>query len=116
MDVIQFGKWISERRRKCGWSSQRALSETLRNDPFLQEWRISEDFIARLEAGRLAHPFRGQVRQQILVLAQVLCKTPREVQSYLHAASLKELSPEETVLVQRIHDYLALEQMTTVEL
>jgi hypothetical protein len=116
MDVIQFGKWFSERRRKCGWSSQRALAETLRNDPFLQTWRVSEDFIARLEAGRLAYPFRGQVRQQILVLAQVLCKTSRDVQSYLRAASLKELSPEETLLVQRIHNYLALERVATVEL
>ena len=65
MDALQFGRWFSERRRRCGWGSQRALVETLHQHPLLCECGISEDFLARLEAGQLAHPFRGNVRWRV---------------------------------------------------
>ncbi|GCE23715.1 ATP-binding protein [Dictyobacter kobayashii] len=116
MDAIQFGKWMSERRRKRGWSSQRALVEMVRQDPSLKEARISEDFVARLEAGRLAYPFRGRVRQQLFALAWLLCTTPREVQAYLQAASLRELSTEETELVQRLYDHVSVQSTNSIEL
>lgn len=116
MDAIQFGKWISERRRKYGWSSQRALVETIRQDPMLQEWRISEDFLARLEAGRLVYPFRGYVRLQILALAWLLCKTVRELHTYLQAASLKDLSSDEAEMVQRLQKQLSIHHSVSIEL
>lgn len=103
MDAIQFGRWIGERRRKHGWSSQRAFVESLHSDPFLKDARISEDFVARLEAGRLTYPFRGSVRWHVFELAWMLCKTNREVQSYLLAASLRDLSPVENEHIQRLY-------------
>ncbi|GER90214.1 hypothetical protein KDW_43760 [Dictyobacter vulcani] len=116
MDAIQFGKWMSERRRKRGWSSQRALVEVVQQDPLFKDTHISEDFLARLEAGRLAYPFRRNVRQQLFVLAWFLCTTPREVQTYLHTASLRELSPEENVLVQRLYAHVSGAAAPKIEL
>ncbi|WP_201362833.1 ATP-binding protein [Dictyobacter formicarum] len=116
MDAIQFGKWMSERRRKRGWSSQRALVETIRQDHFLKDVRISEDFLARLEAGRLAYPFRGYVRWQVLALAWLLCSTPREVQAYLQAASLKDLSAEEHEWVQQLYAHVSRQAVAAIEL
>src|SRR5262252_7891224 len=95
MDAVRFGRWISERRLKCGWRSQRALVEAMRQHPLLSEYSISEDFLARLEAGQLAHPFRGSVRRRVLAMAWLLCKTPRDVRTYLQAAELSELKADE---------------------
>src|SRR5690242_19720265 len=108
MDGVQFGRWISERRRKYGWSSQRALADTARHDPMLADYKISEDFLARLEAGRLSHPFRGNVRRQVLALAWMLCKTPRDVKLYLNAAELTELSADEAWQLGHLRQYLAM--------
>ena len=116
MDAVYFGRWISERRRKYGWSSQRALAETARHNPLLAEWKISEDFLARLEAGRLSHPFRGNVRKQVLALAWLLCKTSRDVQTYLNAAELTELSAEESELLGRLRDSLTIRRTPAVSL
>ncbi len=96
MDGLQFGRWLHERRRKCGFSSQRTLVEYANRDPALRPLAISEAFLARLEAGLLAHPFRGKVRQRVLALAEPLCKTARDVNAYLRAAELSELDVSET--------------------
>ncbi|MBX5456266.1 MAG: AAA family ATPase [Thermogemmatispora sp.] len=96
MDAFQFGQWFSKRRRLYGWHSQRALIETIRKDPALRAFGISEDFLARLEAGHLHYPFRGKTRQRVLALAALLCRTPRDVQLYQRAAGLHDLSPQET--------------------
>ncbi|MDQ2906149.1 MAG: hypothetical protein M3Y81_21730 [Chloroflexota bacterium] len=96
MDAIQFGQWISKHRRMCGWNSQRALIATVRRDPKISKMGISEDFLARLEAGHLQHPFRGTTRQRVIALAYLLCKTPRDVQAYQRAAELNDLNAEET--------------------
>ncbi|HLG63799.1 MAG TPA: AAA family ATPase [Ktedonosporobacter sp.] len=114
MDVVQFGRWISERRRKYGWSSQRALADTARHDPILADCKISEDFLARLEAGRLAHPFRGNARKQVLALAWLLCKTPRDVKIYLNVAELAELSADEAEQVERLREYLMIRHTPAV--
>lgn len=106
MDAIQFGRWISTRRRMNGWSSQRALVESARQHPLLRGLGISEDFLARLEAGQLAHPFRGKVRQRVLMLAWVLCKTPRDVQIYLRAAELSGLSADEATQLNGLQGLL----------
>ncbi len=119
MDAVQFGRWISERRRALGWNSQRALVEavyaahaanTLHNEVNLSGNTISEDFLARLEAGHLAHPFRGTVRQRVLALAELLCKNPQDVRSYLRAAEISELSAEESEQVQYVKDVLTPSQ------
>jgi hypothetical protein len=102
MDAIQFGRWLSNRRRRCGWSSQRALAEATQYEPFFSEYNISEKFLARLEAGHLVHPFRGAVRQRVLALAALFCKTPREVQTYLRVAELTALGAEEAEYVHRL--------------
>lgn len=114
MDVVQFGRWVSERRRKHGWSSQRALADTARHEPNLADCKISEDFIARLEAGRLSHPFRGNARKQVLGLAWLLCKTPRDVKLYLNVAELAELSTDEAELVERLCAYLMMRHTPAV--
>ena len=116
MDAIQFGRWLSNRRRRCGWSSQRALAEATQHEPFLRECDISEKFLARLEAGHLVHPFRGAVRQRVLALAALVCKTPREVQTYLRAAELTALSGEEAEYVHRLNAYLQAQQADPVML
>jgi tetratricopeptide (TPR) repeat protein len=107
MDVVQFGRWLSKRRRAYGWQSQRALVEAAREHPLLSESGISEDFLARLEAGHLVHPFRGSVRRRVLALTWLLCKTPRDVRSYLRAAELTELSTEEAQQQDRLNEHLA---------
>lgn len=115
MDAVQFGRWVSERRRALGWSSQRALVEAIRvlqsvqtvqNESSKSNSTISEDFLARLEAGHLAHPFRGTVRQRVLDLAGILCKTPQDVRAFLRAAEIAELSTEESEQIQRLKDDL----------
>ncbi|HET9922333.1 MAG TPA: tetratricopeptide repeat protein [Ktedonobacteraceae bacterium] len=107
MDALQFGRWLSERRRSVGLPSQRSLVEASRQNPMLHGYEISEDFLARLEAGHFAYPFRKTVRQRVLALAWLLCKTPRDVQAYLRAARLSELSGEETEQIHRLNGYLA---------
>ncbi|WP_052889730.1 ATP-binding protein [Thermogemmatispora carboxidivorans] len=106
MDAFQFGQWFSKRRRLCGWHSQRALIETIRQDPALRALGISEDFLARLEAGHLHYPFRGKTRQRVLALAALLCRTPRDVQLYQRAAGLHDLSPQETELLATLTEQL----------
>lgn len=112
MDAVQFGRWVSERRRALGWNSQRALVDAVRAANTTNDTRntaiISEDFLARLEAGHLAHPFRGTVRQRVLTLAELLCKNPQDVRSYLRAAEISELSAEETGQIQHLKDALTL--------
>src|SRR6266699_1326860 len=73
MDAVQFGRWISERRRAGGWGSQRALAESVRRHPLISKYRITEDFLARLEAGHFVHPFRGSVRRRVLALTCLIC-------------------------------------------
>jgi tetratricopeptide (TPR) repeat protein len=114
MDAIQFGRWLSSRRRRYGWSSQRSLAEATQQEPFLSEYDISEKFLARLEAGHLVHPFRGAVRQRVLALATLLCSTPREVQTYLRVAELMPLSTEEAECVQRLSAYLQAQHSNPV--
>src|SRR5579872_110001 len=118
MDAVQFGRWISERRRVLGWNSQRALVEavhaahtahtleTVQNGAYAGNNNISEDFLARLEAGHLAHPFRGTVRKRVLALAELLCKNPQDVRAYLRAAEISELSAEESEQIQHLKDEL----------
>ena len=110
MDAVQFGRWFSKRRQACGWQSQRALVDAVRRDPFLKASGISEDFLARLEAGHLAHPFRSSVRRRVLALAWLLCKTPRDLQTYLRAAELSDLCSEEADQVQRLSEHLVVQQ------
>ncbi len=112
MDALQFGRWFSERRRRYGWGSQRALVETLHQHPLLREYGISEDFLARLEAGHLAHPFRGSVRWHVLVLSWLLCKTRRDVRTYLRAAELTELSGDETAYLRHLNENLAAKSVS----
>ncbi len=116
MDAVQFGRWVSERRRALGWNSQRALVDAVHaanttNDthdaPDTRNTAIiSEDFLARLEAGHLAHPFRGTVRQRVLNLAGLLCKNPQDVRTYLRAAEISELSADEASQIQHLKDVL----------
>lgn len=119
MDAVQFGRWVSERRRALGWNSQRALVEAVyaihaanntHNEAYVSSSNISEDFLARLEAGHLAHPFRGTVRQRVLALAELLCKNPQDVRAYLRAAEISELSAEESEQVQHVKDALTPSQ------
>ncbi len=116
MDAVQFGRWLSDRRRKYGWRSQRVLVETINQDVLLKECGISEDFLARLEAGQLAHPFRGSVRKRVFSLARLLCKTPRDLQAYLQAAELTDLSAEEADEVKHLRERLAAKHPSTVSL
>lgn len=102
MDALHFGSWIQERRRACGWRSQGALVEAARAHPYVGDKQISEDFLARLEAGRLASPFRGRTRERVLALAWLLCRTPREVTSYVRRAELGALSQEEEQELARL--------------
>jgi hypothetical protein len=106
MDALQFGRWFSEHRRSLGLLSQRSLVEASHHNPLLNGYEISEDFLARLEAGHFAFPFRNTVRQRVLALAWMLCNTSRDVQTYLRAAQLTDLSKEETGQVDRLNDYM----------
>jgi hypothetical protein len=114
MDAVRFGRWISERRRAGGWRSQKAFVEMAQQDAFLRTYSISEDFLARLEAGRLVHPFRKGIRRRVLVLAGQLCKTPRELRSYLQAAELTDLSDEETDYVNQLSEQLTSRRASTI--
>src|SRR5215471_5926684 len=114
MDAVRFGRWISERRRAGGWRSQRAFVEMAHQDVFLRRYSISEDFLARLEAGRLVHPFRKGIRRRVLALAGQLCKTPRELRAYLQAAELTDLSADETAYVNRLNEQLAARRTSTI--
>src|SRR5579863_10363343 len=109
MDAVQFGRWLSTRRRKCGYRSQRVLVEKAHTHPLLCDMAISEDFLARLEAGQLAHPFRGRVRERVLGLAWLLCKTPRDAKNYLRAAELTELTSDESAIIQLLTEELAIQ-------
>jgi hypothetical protein len=104
MDAVQFGRWLSSRRH--GWSSQRALAAAVSEEPWMDGCDISEEFLARLKAGHLVHPFRGAVRQRVLALAALVCTTPRDVRTYLRAAELTALSGEEAEYLQRLHAHL----------
>ncbi|MFL5690690.1 MAG: hypothetical protein ACJ795_02690 [Ktedonobacteraceae bacterium] len=107
MDAVQFGRWISERRRACGWQSQRTFIEAIRQDALLRGAGISEDFLSRLEAGHLSHPFKGTVRRRVLALAWLLCQAPRDIKAYLRAAELTNLNTEETEQIEQLKTYLA---------
>ena len=106
MDTVQFGRWMSERRRKCGWRSQRSLADAASADATLSAYSITEDFLARLEAGRYAFPFQGSVRGRVLALAWLLCKTPRDVQAYLRASELTDLSIDESQQMNFLREHL----------
>ncbi len=106
MDAVQFGRWISERRRAGGWGSQRALAESVLHHPLISKYRITEDFLARLEAGHFVHPFRGSVRRRVLALTCLICKTPRDVRAYLQGAELAELNDEETRQMHWLNKHL----------
>lgn len=112
MDAIQFGRWVGNQRRKCGWPSQRRLVEEVRQNPFLSETGISEDFLARLEAGQLAHPFRNSVRQRVLGLAWFLCKSQTDLRTYLRAAEISKLSPDERELLHQLSEQLKQSLLT----
>ncbi|MBA2681610.1 MAG: hypothetical protein H0U76_24845 [Ktedonobacteraceae bacterium] len=107
MDAIQFGRWMANRRRQCGFRSQRALVEGATRYSMLSEITLSEDFLARLEAGTLAHPFRGHVRERVLALAWLLCQTPQDVKAYLRAAELSKLTMHENEQVRLLQEHLA---------
>ncbi|HEY7974567.1 MAG TPA: AAA family ATPase [Ktedonobacterales bacterium] len=100
MDVVQFGRWLGERRRACGWTSQRALMDSALEHPHTRDLGISEAFLARLEAGLLAYPFRGAVRRRVLALIWLLCKSQRQMRDYLRLAGLVDLSVEEQEMVR----------------
>jgi tetratricopeptide (TPR) repeat protein len=100
MDVVQFGRWLGERRRACGWTSQRALMDSALEHPHTRDLGISEAFLARLEAGLLAYPFRGAVRRRVLALIWLLCKSPRQTREYLRLAGLADLNSDEQELVR----------------
>ncbi len=102
MDVVQFGRWLGERRRACGWTSQRALMDSALEHPHTRDLGISEAFLARLEAGLLAYPFRGAVRKRVLALTWLLCKSSRQTREYLRLAGLADLSVEEQEMVRTV--------------
>lgn len=108
MDALQFGRWVHERRRACGFSSQRALLERIQQDHALAVQGFSEAFLARLEAGLLAHPFRGAVRQRVLGLAELFCRSTRDVSTYLRNAGLSELDAREAEQVQHLRARLSI--------
>jgi AAA ATPase domain len=112
MDAMQFGRWISERRRARGWTSQRTLLGAVEQDAVLSEAGISEDFIARLEAGQLAYPFRGRVRRRVLLLARLLCASPTDLRGYLRAAGMQYLSPTEDEEIASVRATLAARSAT----
>ncbi|HEV7128936.1 MAG TPA: ATP-binding protein [Ktedonobacterales bacterium] len=102
LDAVQFGRWLGERRHAGGWPSQRAFVEAARAHPMVSGSDLSEAFLARLEAGHLAHPFRGAVRQRVLALAWLLCKVPRDVRIYLRVAGLVDLGVDEAARIERL--------------
>ncbi|HEY6541769.1 MAG TPA: hypothetical protein VIZ18_12560 [Ktedonobacteraceae bacterium] len=110
MDAVQFGHWISGRRLKYGFRSQRSLAERVSGDPTLGKLGITENFLARLEAGSFAYPFRGHVRARVAALAWLLCATPRDVNAYYQAAGLTELDDHEAEHLRALHKYLSRQQ------
>ncbi len=110
MDAVQFGHWLHKRRRSCGFASQHALVERIQQEPKLAQEGISEAFLARLETGQLVHPFRGGVRRRVLVLAELLCHTQRDVSSYIHAAELTELDSKESEQIAQLRKRLSPSQ------
>lgn len=108
MNAVQFGRWLADRRRAYGYRSQRVLVAKIQAQPLPWELSagISEDFLARLEAGQLAHPFRGSVRQRVLALAWQLCKTPRDIKAYLNVAELTQLDAQELEYIQLLQERL----------
>ena len=110
MDAVQFGRWLHTRRRRCGFSSQRALAEHILQDLNLADAGISEAFLARLEAGQLVHPFRGDVRRRVLALAQLLCHTTRDVLTYLQVAELTDLDAREAEDIVHLRKRLSSSQ------
>lgn len=66
--------------------------------------------MSRLEAGHLAHPFRGSVRRRILLLAWLICRTPRDLKSYLKAAGLNDSGEEENALLHLLNEHLTAQQ------
>ena len=107
MDVVQFGRWLAERRRACGWRSQRALVGAALEDAHTREAEITAAFLARLEAGLLAHPFRGSVRRRVLALTWLLCKSPRQVRTFVQHAEITDLSRAESVQLDDVCRWLA---------
>ena len=110
MDSVQFGHWISERRLKYGFRSQRALAERVSGDPMLGTLGITENFLARLEAGSFAYPFRGHVRARVEALAWLLCATPRDVNIYYQAAGLTQLDDHEAERLRALQKHLSRQQ------
>ena len=74
--------------------------ESALEHPHTRDLGISEAFLARLEAGLLAYPFRGAVRRRVLALIWLLCKSPRQTRDYLRLAGLTDLSAEEQEMVR----------------
>lgn len=74
--------------------------ESALEHPHTRDLGISEAFLARLEAGLLAYPFRGAVRRRVLALIWLLCKSSRQTREYLRLAGLADLSLEEQELVR----------------
>lgn len=107
MDGVRFGRWFAAQRRARGWPSQRTLWEAVERDPLLRAAGISPDFLARLEAGDLTHPFHGRVRRRVLLLAWLLCATLRDLRTYLQAAELAPLDGEDLDHVTRLRAYLS---------
>lgn len=110
MNAIQFGRWLGERRHACGWASQRALADAAQHHPYTAGLHVSEAFLARLEAGLLAHPFRGAVRERVLALGWLVCKTPRQVRAYVAAAGLTDLTSDEQQRVMALRRALGAPQ------
>lgn len=108
MNSVQFGRWFSERRRACGWPSQRLLAEAAQQHNVLSQSGVSEDFLSRLEAGNLAYPFRGTVRRRVLRLAWLVCKTPRDLKAYLKAARLGDFSDDESMQLHLLNEHLGV--------
>ena len=114
MDAVQFGQWIGERRSKYGFRSQRALAERVSNDPTLGKSGITENFLARLEAGSFAYPFRGNVRSRVMSLAWLLCTANRDVNAYYQAAGFSELDDSEAEQLRVLRRHLARRQSQRV--
>src|SRR5262249_61585401 len=111
VDAMKFGQWLAGRRHACGYSSQRAFVDAVRQHPQLSASGISEAFLARLEAGVLAHPFRGRVRARVLALSQLLCGSPRELRLFLRQAELTDLSANEREFVEQLYAQLGASSM-----
>lgn len=107
MDAGKFGQWLAAQRWSYGYSSQRAMIEAVLQHPQLGASGLSEAFLARLESGVLAFPFRGRARAKVFALAQFLCGSPSELRLFLRHAELGELSAHEHAHVQRLYAYLS---------